>query len=80
MRASPCKDCPKKGCGAYHSACKDYQEWNEENVENRLKRLRASRNNDALKAMELLRNKSVAIYGGGAIRHGKSKGGHRENG
>lgn len=24
---SPCKDCEKKGCGAYHSQCKAYLEF-----------------------------------------------------
>lgn len=23
----PCKDCEKKGCGVYHSQCKEYQEF-----------------------------------------------------
>lgn len=23
----PCKDCEKKGCGAYHDKCKKYQEY-----------------------------------------------------
>lgn len=23
----PCKDCPKKGCGAYHDICEDYQSF-----------------------------------------------------
>lgn len=25
----PCKDCEKKGCGAYHSQCKEYIEFTE---------------------------------------------------
>lgn len=27
MKPSPCKECPKKGCGAYHSKCKFYNDW-----------------------------------------------------
>lgn len=27
MEKSPCADCPKKGCGAYHDICPDYQPW-----------------------------------------------------
>lgn len=23
----PCKDCERKGCGAYHDSCKKYQEY-----------------------------------------------------
>ena len=26
----PCKVCPRKGCGSYHSKCKDYLEWKAE--------------------------------------------------
>lgn len=24
---APCKDCPDKGCGAYHDKCPKYQEY-----------------------------------------------------
>ena len=24
---APCKDCPKKGCGAYHGQCEKYLEY-----------------------------------------------------
>lgn len=27
---SPCKDCPKKGCGSYHSECEQYLEYRAE--------------------------------------------------
>jgi len=30
MRQPPCKDCPSKGCGPKHDACKSYQEWKTE--------------------------------------------------
>ena len=33
----PCKDCSKKGCGAYHSECKPYQEFVEKQKEFRKK-------------------------------------------
>lgn len=26
----PCKDCPKKGCGAYHDICEKYQAFRAE--------------------------------------------------
>ena len=26
----PCKDCPQKGCGAYHDICPEHTEWKEE--------------------------------------------------
>ena len=30
MKTAPCKDCPKKGCGAYHDECPEYQEFRKE--------------------------------------------------
>lgn len=27
---APCKDCPQKGCGAYHSECKKYAAYKTE--------------------------------------------------
>lgn len=30
---SPCKDCPKKGCGSYHSECEQYIEFQKRNAE-----------------------------------------------
>lgn len=27
MGSGPCKDCERKGCGAYHSQCERYIEW-----------------------------------------------------
>ena len=33
----PCKNCPKKGCGTYHSQCLDYQEAVKKNNEQRKK-------------------------------------------
>lgn len=30
---APCIDCPKKGCGAYHDICPDYQEWVNDEVD-----------------------------------------------
>ena len=29
MKEAPCKDCPKKGCGAYHDKCPEYKEFKE---------------------------------------------------
>lgn len=26
----PCRDCPGKGCGAYHNQCPDYLKWRKE--------------------------------------------------
>lgn len=26
----PCKDCERKGCGAYHSQCEQYQKYTKE--------------------------------------------------
>jgi len=72
MRECPCSDCPRKGCGAYHSVCKDYTEWDEENKRDRLERLRLVQINDTLTSLELARNRSVKAKG--ALRHGKSLG------
>lgn len=30
-KSNCCLDCPRKGCGAYHSQCPDYQEFLKEN-------------------------------------------------
>ena len=30
---APCKDCPKKGCGSYHSECEKYKEYQREKTE-----------------------------------------------
>ena len=27
MLEAPCKNCPKKGCGAYHDICQEYQDY-----------------------------------------------------
>ena len=27
MNNAPCKDCPRKGCGAFHEQCGSYLEW-----------------------------------------------------
>ena len=27
---NPCFECPKKGCGSYHSVCKAYNDWKAE--------------------------------------------------
>lgn len=24
---APCGSCPRKGCGSYHSTCKEYLDW-----------------------------------------------------
>ena len=37
----PCKDCPKKGCGAYHAECEAYKAFRaekEKEYEERLKK------------------------------------------
>ena len=31
-KPSPCINCPKKGCGAYHDVCPKYQEYAHEEV------------------------------------------------
>ena len=31
MSDPPCKDCQRKGCGAYHSQCQAYKEWAQQN-------------------------------------------------
>lgn len=44
-RQNPCKDCPNKGCGAYHSQCEKYTAWKsgvESDREKRLKKLEIS--------------------------------------
>lgn len=33
MNGAPCKDCEKKGCGAYHSQCKAYLKYKQECIE-----------------------------------------------
>lgn len=33
MAVAPCKDCEKKGCGAYHSQCTAYLEYRKECIE-----------------------------------------------
>ena len=42
MIVCPCKDCPHKGCGTFHSECKKYLAWKVEMSENnkKLKKLR----------------------------------------
>lgn len=30
IKVPPCKDCERKGCGAYHAECKPYMEWRKE--------------------------------------------------
>ncbi len=37
MKDSPCKYCPKKGCGSYHDICKEYQEYRAEREEENTK-------------------------------------------
>ena len=29
----PCKNCPRKGCGAYHDICPEYNKWKREEEE-----------------------------------------------
>lgn len=36
--AYPCKNCPRKGCGAYHSQCEPYQTAVKRNAEIRAER------------------------------------------
>ena len=38
-RTPPCKECDKKGCGAYHSKCKRYLEYQEERKQISKKRM-----------------------------------------
>lgn len=39
INACPCKNCDKKGCGAFHDVCGPYQEWQAENEANNIKRM-----------------------------------------
>ena len=41
---NPCRDCPRKGCGAYHDECPHYQKASEEK-----KRLRLLANKGRIK-------------------------------
>lgn len=44
----PCRDCPDKGCGAYHGQCEKYQKWRSL-LDERNKAERAfHRNNDTM--------------------------------
>lgn len=36
----PCKDCPKKGCGAYHDICEKYQAFRAEKLKEYEERLK----------------------------------------
>ena len=33
MKEAPCRDCPRKGCGSYHSECPEYQAFQKERAE-----------------------------------------------
>lgn len=33
MRTAPCKNCEKKGCGAYHDICPEYVQWKGERIQ-----------------------------------------------
>ena len=33
--ANPCRNCPDKGCGAYHDICPEYNKWKREEEEKR---------------------------------------------
>lgn len=32
---NPCKNCPRKGCGAYHDECPEYNKWKKQESERR---------------------------------------------
>jgi hypothetical protein len=32
-KPSPCLDCKRKGCGAYHDICPDYQKWSSDTID-----------------------------------------------
>lgn len=41
VNSTPCRDCDRRGCGAYHDECPAYQEflkWNEKRREEKNKR------------------------------------------
>jgi hypothetical protein len=35
MDQPPCGNCPKKGCGAYHDECPEYQEYRQKRIDAR---------------------------------------------
>lgn len=53
MIKSPCKNCERKGCGAYHSKCKDYAAFIERNHE-RLQAQYKESTSSTLKAAQVL--------------------------
>ena len=36
---APCEHCERKGCGAYHDICPEYQEYRQKNIEDYKKRV-----------------------------------------
>lgn len=51
-RKNPCKDCPDKGCGAYHSICKYYIAWAKGREEDRKRKLERCEIADTLRTLE----------------------------
>lgn len=52
---TPCKNCPRKGCGSYHDSCPEYQDYVEKRG-NYKDRLEQTKINDTL--IDLKRNVS----------------------
>lgn len=40
MNTCPCGECPMKGCGSYHSKCKEYIDWKLSNDNLKQKKIR----------------------------------------
>lgn len=58
---SPCKDCPKTGCGAYHDICEKYQAYKKEKelrYEQRKKAFRIQGDLDYIDKLHLKRKRS----------------------
>lgn len=46
MMENPCLECPRKGCGAYHDVCVDYNERKSQEAQKR-EQIKAWRKRDA---------------------------------
>ncbi len=50
---SPCKNCPNKGCGSYHSQCEDYLKFKEKVDKENQNRLKAKEFEDIYLRMKV---------------------------
>ena len=57
-KSVPCKDCEKRGCGAYHSQCEVYKMWKEQNEKLRMERLQNREISDTIEELALHRMRS----------------------